>query len=362
MRVGARVWKTALAVAAALGISRLLGIDHPVFAGVAAIICMQPTVFGSLRSGRERMQATIIGAVFSLAALILLEHVPALRVIRPGMVGVTVLAVMAVMIRLKWFDSLVLAAATVVVIMVLPSDENIYWYSASRTAVTFVGIVVATAVNAIFLTPHYRLPLWRRLEELAGGTSRLYRDAVEAFCFRRLDLVRRAQEGLAGTEEVQRSVSTRLQWLEEESRLRRAIHCQEEKEMDVLRRAVDAVTGVRQSAAGIIRVTGQTLEREPKYIGEPARVYEILWDLAHLGFTMLDQAERRLAGGASEVGETTPMWTEELHMRLIKGIRDVYEAPRDIFPLVEVSVVAYEMRRVTELAANLADAVARRDG
>jgi len=62
------------------------------------------------------------------------------------------------------------------------------------------------------------------------------------------------------------------------------------------------------------------------------------------------------------VGETTPTWTEEVHMCLIKGIRDVYEAPRDIFPLVEVSVVAYEVRRVTELAANLADAVAGRGG
>jgi len=362
MRVGARVWKTALAVAAALGISRLLGIEHPVFAGVAAIICMQPTVFGSLRSGRERMQATVIGAIFSLAALILLEHVPALDVIRPGMVGLTVLAVMAVMIRLKWFDSLVLAAATVVVIMVLPSDENIYWYSASRTAVTFVGIVVATAVNALLLTPQYRTPLWRRLDDLTVSTSRLYRDAVEAFCFRRVDLVKQAQEELDRTEEVQRAVSTRLQWLGEESRLRRAIHWHEEKEMDVLRRAVDAVTGIRQSAASIIRVTEQMIEREPKYIGEPARVYEILWDLAHLGFTILDQAQRRLAGGASEVGETTPTWTEEVHMRLIKGIRDVYEAPRDIFPLVEVSVVAYEVRRVTELAANLADAVAGRGG
>lgn len=362
MRVGARVWKTALAVAVALGISRLIGIEHPVFAGVAAIICMQPTVFGSLRSGLQRMQATVIGAGFSLVALVLMEHVPGIQVVRPLVVGMTVLVVMAVTISLKWFDSLVLGAATVVVVMVLPADENIYWYSASRTAVTFVGIVVATAVNALLLTPHYRTPLWQRLEELTTGTNRVYREAVEAFCFRKVGLVESAREGLAATEEAQRAVSTRLQWLEEESKLRRAIHWREEKEMGVLRRAVDAVTGVRQSAASIVRVTEQMIEREPKYVGEPARVYEILWDLAHMGFTILEQAQRRLAGGASEVGETTPTWTEDVHLRLIKGIRDMYEAPRDVFPLVEVSVVAYEVRRVTELAANLADAVAGRGG
>ena len=106
MRVGARVWKTALAVAVAIGISRVLEIQQPVFAGVAAIICMQPTVAGSLRSGRERMQATVVGAVFSLAALMLLQAVPALQSVRPAIVGLTVLVVMAVIIRLKWFDSL----------------------------------------------------------------------------------------------------------------------------------------------------------------------------------------------------------------------------------------------------------------
>ncbi len=362
MRVGARVWKTALAVGLALAISHLLGIEHPVFAGVAAIICMQPTVFGTLRSGKERMQATVIGAVFSLLALVVMEHLPALQAGRPVIVGATVLAVMAVTIRLRWFDSLVLAAATVVVIMVLPSEENIYSYSASRTAVTFIGILVATAVNALFLTPEHRLPLWRRIAELTASTSRIYRQGVEGFCFRKLALVEEARTALEESEELMRSVTTRMGWLEDEAKLRRAVHWREEREVEVLRRAVQAVASVRQSAATIVRVTREILERQPKYIKEPARAYEILWDLAQLSFAILGRVEARLAGAAPEEQEAMPSWTEEIHKRLIKAIREAHTAPLDIFPLVEVSVVAFEVRRVTEVAAELAEAVASRTG
>ncbi len=362
MRVGARVWKTALAVAAALAISRALGLEYPVFAGVAAIICMQPTVAGSLRSGKERMQATVIGAVFSLAALVLLEHVPSLEAFRPLVTGLTVLVVMAVTIRLRWFDSLVLAAATVVVIMVLPPEENIYRYSVTRTLVTFIGIVVATGVNALFLAPHYREPLWQRLRELVTTTDEIYRQAVEAFCFRKLDLAKTAQAALDETEELQRAVLTRMQWLDEETRLRRAIHWWEEKEVDVLRRAVDAVTAVRGSARTVADVTQQVLARRPEYADEPGRVYEMLWDLAQVSFAILRQVESRLSGAGTEVGDTTPTWSEEMHRCLAKAIRAAYADPKSVFPLVEISVVAFETRRATEAAAELADATFGRGG
>jgi uncharacterized membrane protein YgaE (UPF0421/DUF939 family) len=360
--IGARVWKTAVAVGAALGLSAWLGLEHPVFAGVAAVICMQPTVAGSLRSGKERMQATVIGAAFSLLALILLEHTPALQPVRPAFVGFTVLLVMAVTIRLRWFDSLVLAAATVVVIMVLPSDENIYRYSASRTLVTFIGIVVATAVNALFLAPHYREPLWQRLRQLVTTTDQIYRQAVEAFCLRKLALAMKAQAALAQSEQLQRAVLTRMQWLDEETRLRRAIHWREEKEVDVLRGAVEAVSLVRRSAGTVAEVAQQVLTRRPEYADEPARVYEMLWDLAQVSFAILGQVESRLSGDATQVGDTTPTWGDEMHRCLIKAIHAAYAGPRDVFPLVEVSVVAFEIRRATEAAGELADVVFGRGG
>jgi hypothetical protein len=356
MRVGARVWKTALAVAAAIAVSRMLGLQHPVFAGVAAIICMQPTIAGSLRKGVERMQATIIGAAFSLLALIVLDAVPILQFVRPAIVGLTVLVVMAVTIRLGWLDSLVLAAATVVVIMILPPDENIYFYAGSRTVITFVGIVVASLVNATFLTPRYSGSLWHSVADLVSATNSVYRQAVEAFCFRNMDLVSQAQQALENSQPLVETVSTTMEWVRDEARLRERVGGPHGGRVETLLDIVEHIAAIRASTATILRVTTDTLRRVPEYADHPARVYEILWELAQLSFTIFDQIESRLDNGSSESTEMSS-WTEELHSQLVKGIREGYKSPRDIFPLVEVSVVAFEIRRATELLAELDRAI-----
>lgn len=358
MRIGARVWKTAIAVTVAIAVSRLLGLDRPVFAGVAAIICMQPTIAGSVRKGIERMQATIIGAVFSLLALIAIDRLPILHAAGPVMIGLTVLVVMVITVRLGWLDSLVLAAATVVVIMILPPEENIYSYTASRTVVTLVGIIVATIVNAAFVTPRYSGPLWQSVKKLTSATDSIYRLAVEAFCLRKIEIARQAQEMLADSEELLATVSTTREWMEEEARLRERILRPPNSEVAIVGRTVELLASVRQSASTIVGVTMEVLARTPSYAEHSARAYEVLWELAQLSLGIFDRIEARFAGGALQAGEK-PAWTEEIHKQLIKAIRDAYTAPRHIFPLVEVSVVAFEIRRVTELLADLDDTLAQ---
>jgi hypothetical protein len=51
-----------------------------------------------------------------------------------------------------------------------------------------------------------------------------------------------------------------------------------------------------------------------------------------------------------------------MHRCLVKAIHAAYAGPKDVFPLVEVSAVAFEIRRATEAAAELADAVFGRGG
>ncbi len=306
-----------------------------------------------MRKGMERMQATIIGAAVSLLALIAVDTFPFLQTVRPAVVGFTVVVVMAITILLGWLDSLVLAAATVVVIMILPAEENIYHYSLSRTVVTFVGIVVATAVNALLGTPRYSGPMWQNINKLAQITSHLYRQAVESFCSRKLDLARQMQESLAEGEEFITSISTRSQWIREEAGLRERMRRSYRSEVEVLSRALELLGAVRQSASVILKVTAELLDRSPRYADQPAPVYEILWDLAQPSFGILGRIQARLSG--NEPGEKVPGWTDEAHLRFIKAIRDGY---RDVFPLVELSVVEFEIRRTTQLLAELDDALA----
>lgn len=218
LRIGLRIWKTAVAVALSIGVCRLLELEHPVFAGVAAIICLQPTVAGSLRRGIERMQATVIGATFSVASLMIVEHVAWLMPVKPVVVAITVLLVMVATIRLGWHDSLVLAAATVVVVMVLPKGENIYAYAASRTVITLIGVVVATAVNMALFPPEYTRSIRAKLLDLCSTTEVAYRLAVESFCGRDAVKAEECIRRLDATQSILDAANAERQWLEEESK------------------------------------------------------------------------------------------------------------------------------------------------
>jgi len=348
MRIGARLWKTALAVILALGISHLLHFKLPVFAGVAAIICMQPTVLGSLRSGLQRMQATIIGAVLSLLMLLLIHHIPGLPHYHVILIGVTVLLATLVTLYLRWMDSMVLAAATVVVIMVLPSDENVYLYAASRTIITFIGIIVATVVNAVIAPPRYTTPLWNAIQQLSVESIEIYKNSVQAFCQRQVNLAKETEKHLQDSEAALQSILTRLQWVEQDIRLPKPAYRNYRREVVPLSAAKEILMVLRNASTSIIRVTENAFSRNPKYVSATAQVYEILWELSQPSFTALEDFGKWVESTGKITGQIEISWTNTAHSQLIKAIRSAYTAPLDIFPLVEVSVVAFEIRRVTE--------------
>lgn len=348
MRVGPRVWKTALAVTVAIMVSRLLGLELPVFAGVAAIICMQPTIAGSLRKGVERMQATIIGAVFSVLALMAINAFPPLHAVRPAMIGLTVLIVMAVTLRIGWLDSLVLAAATVVVIMVLPPDADFYSYALSRTVITFIGIVIAGVVNALFITPSYSASLRSDLRKLFHSTSEAYRMGVQAFCARNEGLAVTARSTLDECEASLESAMTMMQWVEEEHDLRRRVTYGVADRTPG--RAFEIIHHLRESAATIVTLTLETLQRMPECRGNSAHVYGTLCELAQPGFCLLDAIHTWLAGDIPEKAGMPAAWTDDMHRQFIAAIR---EHRTETYPLVEVCIVESEIRRVTELLAEL---------
>lgn len=347
MRIGARVWKTGLAVALAITVSMLLGLDRPVFAGIAAIICMQPTIAGSVRKGVERMQATIIGAVFALFSLILMDTFPILQAIDPLMIGATVLVVMAVTLRTGWADSLVLAAATVVVIMILPEDENMYSYSLSRTIITFVGIIVATAVNAVFITPRYSEALREDIGKLARLTSDAYRQSVEAFCLRDAGLAKAAEASFAEGEEILANVTTTVTWIEEEAALRQRMWRQCSTEEAELMTMVDILGRIRQSALTIQGMASETLNKPPH------PVYQRLNESALPGFEMFERISLRLAGGKDS--PVKGLYDDSAMLEPI--FRSMESEPGERVPFMEVSVAALEIRKVTSLLAELDECI-----
>lgn len=63
MKLGARILKTGIAIVLALLLARLLQLPSPVFAGIAAIFAVQPTIYQSYLSIIEQVQGNLIGAI-----------------------------------------------------------------------------------------------------------------------------------------------------------------------------------------------------------------------------------------------------------------------------------------------------------
>ena len=69
MKLGARIFKTGVAIVFALFIAELLQLPNPVFAGIAAIFAIQPSIYRSYLTVVEQIQSNLIGAMIAVLLL-----------------------------------------------------------------------------------------------------------------------------------------------------------------------------------------------------------------------------------------------------------------------------------------------------
>ena len=116
MKLGARVLKTGVAIVFALSLAELLNLPSPVFAGIAAIFAIQPSIYRSYLTILEQIQGNLIGAsVAVIFSLIFGHHLVA--------IGIAAIIVIGLMIRFNLEKSLTLALVTVVAIMEIQGDD-----------------------------------------------------------------------------------------------------------------------------------------------------------------------------------------------------------------------------------------------
>ena len=71
MKLGARILKTGIAIVLSLLIAQSLELPSPVFAGIAAIFAVQPTIYRSYLSIIEQIQGNTIGALLAAISVLL---------------------------------------------------------------------------------------------------------------------------------------------------------------------------------------------------------------------------------------------------------------------------------------------------
>lgn len=170
MKLGARVLKTGVAIVFALFLAELLQVPSPVFAGIAAIFAIQPSIYRSYLTIIEQVQGNLIGATVAvLFGLIFGHHIVA--------IGIAAIIVIGLMMKLKLEKSISLALVTVVAIMEIQGDEFLM-FGLIRFGTVLLGVFAAFIVNLFFLPPRYEIKLFKMINAVQDDIIRWTRLAV----------------------------------------------------------------------------------------------------------------------------------------------------------------------------------------
>ncbi|MBU9710190.1 aromatic acid exporter family protein [Evansella tamaricis] len=155
MRLGARIFKTGLAVTLALYSALWLGFESQGFAALAAFLSVQPSVRKSVQLIWDQIQANLLSAALAVTFVLAFGH-------EPFVVGVVVMLVIAIHLKLKKEAIIPLAVVTAIVIMGSPTDDFIP-FATNRFFLIFIGVISAFIVNLIFLPPKHENLLYHKL-------------------------------------------------------------------------------------------------------------------------------------------------------------------------------------------------------
>ncbi|RFU69396.1 aromatic acid exporter family protein [Bacillus sp. V59.32b] len=158
MKLGARIIKTGIAIVLALYLAQLLELPAPVFAGIAAIFAIQPTIYRSYLSVMEQIQGNLVGAIIAVVFVLLFgNHI--------FIIGLAVVIVITINLKLNMEKSLILSIVTVIAIMESQQGDFLQ-FSMIRFSTILLGILSSFIVNLVFIPPKYETKLYNRINNV----------------------------------------------------------------------------------------------------------------------------------------------------------------------------------------------------
>ena len=151
-KIGMRTTKTILAVVLTLEISKVLNINSPILAGIAAIMTIETSVSESFRTGKYRMFGTIFGAI---VALIITEISPVNFITT----AIGLFVIIYICNIMKWQDAVKMAMIVFLVIIIDFEEGYRFTYALNRSLDTFIGVIVGTAINYFIRPPKIEIKM-----------------------------------------------------------------------------------------------------------------------------------------------------------------------------------------------------------
>lgn len=170
MRLGARILKTGVAISMALFLANLLELPSPVFAGVAAIFAIQPSIYRSYLTLLDQIYGNLIGAAIAIIVVLTLGN-------NYLTIGAAAILAIVVMLKLKLENTVPLTLVTIIIIMDSHS-ANFLTFASLRISTVMLGILSAFVVNMIFLPPKYETRLFTSIHEVSEEVIRWIRVSI----------------------------------------------------------------------------------------------------------------------------------------------------------------------------------------
>jgi uncharacterized membrane protein YgaE (UPF0421/DUF939 family) len=155
MKLGARILKTGIAIVLSLYIGQLLHSPSPVFAGIAAIFAIQPTIYRSYLTIIEQVQGNVIGALIAVISVLLIGN-------HFIVIGLAAIIVIIINLKLKLEKTIGLSLVTLISIMETQSG-NFIQFAGIRFSTIMIGIFSAFLVNLVFMPPKYENKLYFKI-------------------------------------------------------------------------------------------------------------------------------------------------------------------------------------------------------
>ena len=175
MKLGARIVKTGVAIVFALFVAELLQLPNPVFAGIAAIFAIQPSIYRSYLTIVEQIQGNVIGAIIAVSFVLLFGH-------QLVVVGLAAVIIILIMNKLGLEKSISLALVMMIAIMEIKGDDFLA-FALLRFSTIVIGVLAAFSVNLLFMPPKYETKLFQSIhhaqDEIIRWTRLAGRQASE---------------------------------------------------------------------------------------------------------------------------------------------------------------------------------------
>ncbi|EHJ07808.1 FUSC family protein [Staphylococcus simiae] len=154
MRLGARIFKTGIAIILAMSIASLLpdNVGLKALAGVSAVVAMQPSIYRSFKTVSDQALGNIIGALLSVAMVTIFSD----NII---IMGVTVIVLIAILFKFKLAHVATLASVTALIIMGQHTG-SFYIAAFYRFVLVMIGVISSSLVNFVFLPPKFETKIY----------------------------------------------------------------------------------------------------------------------------------------------------------------------------------------------------------